>query len=275
MKQKLEIFARWFKGMCRKLPQLLKTTASMTLGSLETALVCLLLLAALCMLNTAQVVRSWHSEVGLLLQLSGSIIIMPVAACMMTYAVGACWERRRVSLIDAAHLVRIRIRELLLTALAVGAVGMGVNWLGTLLSSLIEGLALLTWIPVFGHIVAGSIAATLWLIALAMEYVVHVVLTAGMAALTADGLSGRAQAARVLDVLRGGWKNMRDELTLIFGMWIAVRATFELLSYFGASFYTLLSWDVANALMIVISTAAVSVTYLQQRDCQDGTSYYA
>ena len=133
---------------------------------------------------------------------------------------------------------------------------------------------LLGWIPVLGSAVAGIVAGVMWLISLAMEFVVHAALVMGMIALTADGMSGRMQAERVLKILRGGWQDVSAKLAAVFAAWVVAKGIYEAL-YFLLPIGAPLVWCAVTALLTVGSMVAVSVIYLTRRDHMDGTSYYA
>ena len=91
----------------------------------------------------------------------------------------------------------------------------------------------------------------------------------GMLSLTADGVTGRAQAERALGILRGGGEDILYQLGLVFAMWIAVRGVQTLLTLMFAPAGALI-----YALLTTVSMAAVSAVYLQTRDRRDGMRYH-
>ncbi len=265
----------WFENMIRQAPELGRRTLGMLTKTAVDILPCAGVLAVFYVLNTLSAALKWDEGIGLLLELAGSIVLVPVIAGMVTYLVGAKWEKRQVNLVDALHLVRIKFKNMILTGLCAGLVGIAANWLGMMLYSLVQVVSLIFgWIPVLGSVVAGIVTGVLWLISLAMEFVVHAALVMGMMALTADGMSGRMQAERVLNILRGGWRDVSAKLTAVFGVWVVVKGIYEAL-YFLLPLGAPLAWCAVTAVLTVGSMIAVSVIYLSRRDDMDGTSYYA
>ena len=262
-----------WKEVYSAFPALKKRTLPVLGGTIGITAPCCALLLIAFLLETAGSLRAW-SAAGLISLLTG-LAVMPLTAAMITYAAGASWEGRKVNLTDAYHLARIRIREIAITGLAAGAV----VWLAGILTSLLYSLigvvpALLGFIPVVGPIVTAAAACVIWLISTAVEFLAHTVLVMGMIALTADGITGRAQAERALAILRGGLNAVLSELALVFILWLAVQGVCALAAYLlplgGA-----LIFSIAEAAMTAVSMVALSAVYLRQRDRQDGARVHA
>ena len=272
MKEKIKA---WFGKVIALSPELGTRTLDMLKKTAADILPCAAVLAVLYVLGTLCSALKWEEGVSMLMDLIGSIALVPVIAGMVTYLVGAKWEKRNVNWMDAVHLVRIKWKNMILTGLCAGLVGIAANWIGMMLYSLVQIVSmLLGWIPVLGSVVSGIVACILWLISLAMEFVVHAALVMGMMALTADGMNGRMQAQRVLTVLRGGWADVSAKLAAVFGAWVVVKGIYEVL-YSLLPIGAPLVWCAVTALLTVGSMVAVSVIYLTRRDHMDGTSYYA
>lgn len=253
-------------------PNLKKLTASVLKGTSGVTLPCLLLLWAFYMLEAAGASENWGAAplIGLIV----SLAVIPVAAGMITYAAGASWEGRNATMVDAYHLARIRIREIVITGLAAGAI----VWLADLLTGMIQLLigivpTVLGWIPLIGPVVTAAVAIVFWLISAAAEFFAHTALVMGMLSLTADGVTGRAQAERVLKILRGGWMRMIYELGGVLILWMAVQGACELAFRFAPLSGALL-FEIAAAALTTVSMVAVSVVYLQERDRQDGIKFH-
>lgn len=262
----------FFSRMLTALPTLRKQTASVLGGTLGVTLPCAALLLVMCLLETAGASLKWGAQplIGLVM----SIVIMPVTAGMITYAAGASWEGRRATIVDAYHLARIRIKEIVITGLAAGALVLLVNWLTGMIYSLIGIIpALLGWLPVIGPVITAAVSLIFWLISLLMEFFAHVALVMGMLSLTADGITGRAQAERALNILRGGQAQMLHGLGLVFAMWIAVYGLYELMFMFSP-LSGALACDMLVAALTAVSMIAVSVIYLKERDRQDGARFH-
>ena len=258
-----EIFSR----LTAAFPDLRKLTASVLGNTWGVTLPCAALLLLAGLLEAVCAVGG--SGARGLIELLTSIVVLPVTAGMITYAAGASWEGRKTTVVDAYHLARIRMKEIVITGLAVGAIVLIANLLASVLTSLIGVIpALLGWIPVLGAVITAAVSLVLWLILLAMEYAAHVVLVIGMLSLTADGVTGRAQAERALGVLRSGGEGILYELGLVFLMWIAVSGICEL------AFSSALIGGLLSAALTTVSMAAVSVIYLQARDRRDGMRYH-
>lgn len=256
------------KTFCSRLfaafPNLKKTTASVLGGTWGVTLPCAALLLIMYLLEAGN--AGAEMLVGLLM----SVVVLPVAAGMITYAAGASWEGRKATIVDAYHLARIRIKEIVITGLAAGAIVLIANWLASFVYSLIGIVsALLGWLPVLGTVVTAAVGLVFWLISLAMEFFAHTALVMGMLSLTADGVTGRAQAERAVNILRGGGEGLLCELGLVFLMWIGVQGVKELLMFAP------LIGSVLPAALTAVSMVAVSVIYLKARDRQDGMRYHA
>ena len=265
----------WFMKMGRLMPGISRRTGDVLLRIAPMLLPCGLLLTGWYMLEAMSSVYKWQEGAALLIELIGSVVLVPTVAGIVTYLTGARWEKRNVNQMDAFHLVRIKFKDILITGLAAGLIGMAVNWLGMMLYSLIQMVSvLLSWIPWIGAVIAGIVACTLWLISLAMEFIVHAALVMGMAALTADGVSGQTQLRQVLGVLRGGWSDATAGLAAIFGLWIVVKGVYEALIYLCPT-GAVLAWCAVLAMLVLCSMTAVCVIYLMRRDRKNGTSYYA
>jgi len=265
----------WFGKVTASAPELGRRTMSMLSKTAVDILPCAAVLAVFYVLETLCSALKWDEGVSMLLDLMSSIVLVPVFAGMVTYLVGAKWENRGVNLVDAIHLVRMKFKNMILTGLCAGLVGIAANWIGLMLYSLVQVISLLLgWIPVLGSVVAGIVAGVMWLISLAMEFVVHAALVMGMMALTADGMSGRLQIERVLKIMRGGLAEVSAKLMVVFGAWVVVKGIYEAL-YFLLPIGAPLAWCAVNAMLTVGSMVAVSVIYLNKRDHMDGTSYYA
>ena len=254
-------------------PNLKRLTASVLGGTWSVTLPCAALLLAMYLLETACAAGGLGAAalVGLVM----SVLVMPVTAGMITYAAGASWEGRGATIVDAYHLARIRIREIVITGLAAGAIVLLANWLATTVYSLIGIVpALLGWLPVIGPIITAAVSVVFWLISLLMEFFAHIALVMGMLSLTADGVSGRAQAERALKILRGGGADVLYELGLVFALWIAVQGVYELI-FRLSPLPGALACDILVAALTAVSMTAVSVIYLKERDKQDGMRFHA
>lgn len=230
---------------------------------------CAMVLWAVYMLETA--CKAYNPGAVPLMRLIVSLAVTPVAAGMMTYAAGASWEGRSAALADAYHLARIRIKEIAMTGLAAGAVVWLANALASVLHTLIGIVpALLGWIPVIGQVVTAAVAIVFWLISAAAEFFALTALTLGMLSLTADGMTGRAQAERALAILRGGREESLYGLGSVFLVWIAVQAVCALL---GLAHIQLIA-DALAAALTAAAVTAISVVYLKERDRQDGMRYH-
>ena len=261
-------FRAFFSRLMAALPNLKRLTASVLGGTWDVTLPCAALLLIMYLLDT--VCAANDSGAQMLVGLLMSIIVLPVAAGMITYAAGASWEGRRATIVDAYHLARIRIKEIVITGLAAGAIVLIANWLASFIYSLIGIVsALLGWLPVIGPVITAAVSLAVWLVSLAMEFVAHVVLAAGMLPLTADGVAGRAQAERALGILRSGGEDILYQLGLVFALWIAAGGVQALLTLMFAPAGALI-----GALLTAVSMAAVSVIYLQARDRRDGMRYH-
>ncbi len=250
------------KGLIRQTVPVLKKTAGVTLP-------CAALLWAAYMLETA--CAAGNPGAVPLMRLLVSLAATPVAAGMITYAAGASWEGRSAALADAYHLARIRIKEIAVTGLAAGAA----VWLANALASVLHALigivpALLGWIPAIGPAITAAVAIVFWLISTAVEFFALTALALGMLSLTADGMTGRAQAERALNILRSGREDSLYGLGSVFLGWIAVQAVCALL---GLAQIMLLA-DALSAVLTAAAMTAVSVVYLKERDRQDGMRYH-
>lgn len=265
----------YFARVGRELPSLRKLTESVTRGTLGVALPCAVLLTIVYMLETAGSRLAWPAGFMMLLSLVMSLAAAPVAAGMITYAAGASWEGRGATLVDAAHLARIRIREIVITGLVAGVGMLLVNWLAATVYSIMGIVpALLGWIPLIGSVVTAVVSAAVWLISLMLEFLAHAALVMGMLPLTADGIAGRAQLDRVTNILRGGRENALNGLAAVFGLWVIVWGAIELLLRvlpLGGA----LVCAVLSAALTAVSMIAISVIYLKERDKQDGMRYHA
>lgn len=237
--------------------------------------VCALLLTALCMLEGASASLAWPMGSSTLISLIGSLIALPVAAGMITYAAAASWEGRSASLNDAVQLARIRIRQIVITGVAAGVIMMLAGWIASAASSLIAVVqVVLGWIPLLGPVISGIAALIIWLIALLTEFAAHVALVMGMLALTADGVSGRPQLDRVLSIIKGGRSSALTQLAAVFLLWIAVYGLHEL-AVWTLPLGGILGSCILTGALTAFSMAAVSTIYLQERDRQDGMRYHA
>lgn len=250
------------RGVIRQTEPVLRKTAGVALPSA-------VLLWAAYLLETA--CTAYHPGAAGLMRLIVSLAAMPLAAGMMTYAAGASWEGRSAAIADAYHLARIRIKEIAVTGLAAGAI----VWLADLLTGILQLLigivpTVLGWIPVIGPAVTAAAAAVLWLISTAMEFIALAVLVLGMLSLTADGMTGRAQAERALNILRGGRVENLYELGALLLAWIAVQAVCAALGFAHIA----PAADALSAALTVAAMTAVSVIYLKERDRQDGMRYH-
>ena len=266
-------FRAFFSRLMAALPNLKRLTASVLGGTWDLTLPCAARRLIMYLLDT--VCAANDSGAQMLVGLLMSIIVLPVAAGMITYAAGASWEGRRATIVDAYHLARIRIKEIVITGLAAGAIVLIANWLASFVYSLIGIVsALLGWLPVIGPVITAAVSAVFWLISLAMEFFAHIALVIGMLSLTADGVTGRAQAERALSILRSGGEELLCELGLVFLMWIAVQGVYEL-AFLFAPLSGALVCDALLAALTAVSMVAVSVIYLRARDRQDGMRYHA
>ena len=249
-------------------PNLKKRTASVLGRTWGVTLPCAALLLLTSLLETA--CAAGGSGARGLMELLASIVVLPVTAAAITYAAGASWEGRKATIADAYHLARIRLKEIVITGLAAGVIVLLTDWLASMASALIGIIpALLGWIPVIGPVITAAVSLAVWLVSLAMEFVAHVVLAAGMLPLTADGVAGRAQAERALGILRSGGEDILYQLGLVFALWIAAGGVQALLTLMFAPAGALI-----GALLTAVSVAAVSVIYLQARDRRDGMRYH-
>lgn len=244
------------------LPSLMKASAGIVREMAQMVLLCTAVL-------TAGGLLSQIGSTARLMELICLLLLTPAVCAVMTYASDASWERRHITIQDAFHLVRIRAKQIFITGAAAWLIVMLMrNIIGVLLALigvLLSGvLALLSMIPLVGGVFAAIASAAQWLVLLLIEYICHAALTMGMLALLADGISGRAQLNRVLDVLKIGGKKMLEMLILLFGVWIVVSGAAELLALAAPA-----AKIVVNALLTVCSMAAVSVIYLRQRDGVD------
>ncbi len=265
----------WLRNLLSEAKPLVRQTASVALAIPDVLIPGLLLIALFYMLSSLGAAYAWPAGVGSLLNLIESIAAMPVAAAIITYAAAASWEKRGAKLIDAYHLARIRIKEIVITGVVAGLIVLAVNWFASMFYSLIGVIpALLGWIPVIGPVITALISAVFQLISLAMEFIAHIALVAGMLSLTADGITGRPQLERVLNILRGAAGNRGlHQLAAIFAAWIIVHAACAVLSLTGS--IGLLTGSLLQALLTAVSMIAVSVVYLQERDSQDGMRFHA
>ena len=255
------------------LSNLKRMTVPLLGGTWSVTLPCAALLLVMDLLETACASRNPNASplVGLLM----SIVVLPVTAGMITYAAGASWEGRRATIVDAYHLARIRIKEIVITGLAAGAIVLIANWLTTVVYSLIGMIpALLGWLPLIGPVITAAVSVVFWLISLGMEFFAHIALVMGMLSLTADGVSGRAQAERAMRILRGGGERVVSELGAVFALWIVIQGAYELAFRFAPLSGALIC-DILVAALTAVSMAAVSVIYLKERDRQDGMRYHA
>lgn len=265
----------FFRRMGRELPGLRKLTESVTRGTLGVALPCAGFMMIMYMLDAAGSRLAWPAGFMTLLSLIVSFVAAPVAAGMITYAAGASWEGRGATLVDAAHLARIRIREIVITGLVAGAGMLLINWLATTVYSIVGIVpALLGWIPLIGPVVTAVVSAVVWAISLMLEFLAHAALVMGMLPLTADGIAGRAQLDRMMNILRGGTENILCGLAAVFGLWVVVRGAVELLPRVVPLGGALIC-AAFTAALTVVSMVAVSVIYLKERDNQDGMRYHA
>ena len=271
MKPKLKA---WFVRLGRALPGLKKQTLSVAKGTLGVLAPCALLLLAMYMLNTLCQVKAWPDGAKTLLRLLESVAVTPVTAGMITYAAGASWESRGASLIDAVHLARIRIKEIVLTGVVAGLTVLAADWIASMIYSLIGLIpALLGWIPLVGPVITAIASSVIWLLSLAMEFIAHAALVMGMLSLTADGLSGRPQIERVLNILRSGHENLLQALVLIFGLWIVAHGVYEL-AFWALPVGSALICDALVAAATALSMTAISVVYLKERDRMDGMRFH-
>ncbi len=250
------------------LGDLAKQTISLALGTREVLGACAL---GLFLMNAAAVAAG--ADGATLFSLISSILVTPLAAGMITYAASARWEGRGPSFMDAYHLVRIRFKQVLLTGVGAGLIVMLMDWFARVAYGLIGLLpALLGWIPLVGALISGVAAVAIWLVALLMELIAHIALVSGMLTLTADGMWGKMQIQRAVNILWGGKQHTLPQLTLVMGLWIVVMAVSELLSALpgGAMAAALL-----RAALTALSMTAVSVIYLRERDRVDGARYHA
>lgn len=250
------------------LADLTKQTLSLAMGTQEVLGVCALIL----FLMNAVAIGTGAEGANLL----SSILVTPLAAGMMTYAVSARWEGRGARLMDAYHLVRIRFKQVVLTGIGAGLIVMLMNWFARVAYGLIGLLpALLGWIPLVGTLISGIAAVAIWLVALLMSFVAHVALVSGMLTLTADGLWGKPQLHRALTILWGGRQHTLPQLTLVLALWIVVTAVCEALNWIPLGAAGLLPGALLNAALSALSMTAVSVIYLRERDRIDGARYHA
>ncbi len=263
----------WLARQGRLLPALGRQVLSTARGTLDVLLPCLLVLALTATLASLQTALGWPDGLGTLLQLLQSIVILPLAAGMITYAAGARWEGRGARLADAVQLARIRFKQIVLTGLAAGLIVLFISWFASMFYSLIGLLpALLGWIPLLGPVISMLAACCVWLVALLMEFIAHVALVTGMLALTADGISGRPQVQRVIQIIVGVRENTLPELALVFGFWVIVYSLRELAAWAMPLGGVPLS-GLLPALGLVISMLAVCVIYLKERDRQEGMRF--
>lgn len=259
----------FYPRLTAALTKLIRQTVPLLKKIMGVALPCAAILWAAYMLETA--CAAGNPGAVPLMRLIVSLAALPLAAGMITYAAGASWEGRSATLTDAYQLARIRIKEIAVTGLAAGAI----VWLANMLTGILQALigiipAVLGWIPVVGAVITAAVAVVFWLISMAAEFFALAALTMGMLSLTADGMTGRAQAERALNILRGGRENILYELGAVFIVWIAVQALCVLL---GAVHIALIA-DALAAALAAAAMAAVSVVYLRERDRQDGMRYH-
>ncbi len=244
------------------LPSLARATASILRDAAQITLVGA---AVLLLFELLQGVES----VSALIELAKLMLVLPAVCAMITYAADASWERRKVSLTDAVHLVRIRIKQVLLTGAVVWLIVMAarsvLNMALTMVVVLLGSIfALLSMIPLIGGVFTAVGVAAQWLVGLFVDYVSHAALTVGMLVLIADGISGRAQMDRAVNAIKNGGKKLWEAFILLFGVWVAVGGVGALISLALPVVDSIVS-----ALLTVCSTAAVCVIYLRERDGVD------
>lgn len=248
--------------LLRALPALRRQVFSVSAGIAEILFPCALVLSAL---SYTDVLRTEGTRT--LLSLIDSLLATPLAVAMISYSASSCWEGRRPSLAGAVQLVRIRMRKVLMTGLVAGGVTFFLSWLATAFSSLVGILpALLGWLPVAGGVVSAAAAVVIWFVSLLLQFAGHLLLVLGMLPLTADGMSGRMQLTRALQLMRGGRESI-PALTLIFLLWAVVLGLHSLI----APVFPVIG--LLPGLLSAFSAAAVSVVYLMERDRQEGPHF--
>ncbi len=244
------------------LPSLARASASVLRESIQIVLPC----AAVLLLF--EVLQGFESAAPLI-ELVKLLLVLPAVCAATIYAADASWERRSVTLRDAVHLVRIRIKQVLITGAAAWLIVMAAHGLLNMALTLIVMLlgsifALLSMIPIIGVVFTVIGVAAQWLVALFVDYACHVALTMGMLALIADGISGKPQLDRVMNVMKNGGKKLWEAFILLFGVWVVIGGAGALLTLAVP-----MMDSVITALLTVCSTAAVSVIYLREREGVD------
>lgn len=264
----------WLQQLVRRWPELRRSTFSTALGTLQVVFPCALILYLMNFVEALGERYAWMEGAGAFWSLVDSVLVMPLAAGMITYAAAAIWEHRSAGLNDAVQLVRIRVKQVLITGVAAGVLIWLFRWVSSTVSSIIGILpALLGWIPLIGTIISGIVSFVIWLVALAMEYIAHCALVAGMLALTADGMSGRPQAERAISLIWGGRDHTLHDLALVFGGWIILGAVQWALGSLPGVLGPLVG-SLLPTVLYALSTVAVSVIYLTERDRQEGMRYH-
>lgn len=265
----------WLERLFGGIPALKKRTLSVTGGVLPVAVPCAAALLLMNLIDTMGRVYSWAEGISAFWSLVGSIVVSPLAACMITYAAANSWEGRRTGMNDAVQLARIRIRQVMITGVAAGLMVWLFHWVASAVGSLIGILpALLGWIPLLGPVISGVVAAIVWLLATLMEFAAHAALALGMLALTADGMSGRPQLERTVSVILGGKPETLNGLILAAGLWVCGMGLFELLVWALPAVAELAACVVPTAVQI-LSMIAASVIYLTARDRLEGMRFHS
>ena len=264
----------WIERLSKRIPALKRHALSAAAGIMPVLLPCA---AALLLMNFLEALGeryAWMQDAGAFWALVDSILVLPLAAGMITYAVSAFWEHRSFSLNDAVQLVRIRIKPVLITGIAAGAIILVFRWIGSAVSSIIGILpALLGWIPVLGAVISGVVGFVVWLLALVMEFIAHAALVCGMLALTADGMSGRPQLERTISVIWGSRDDTLCDMGLAFGVWVVFGALGWLLGLIPGVLGAL-AGSIISAALYALSMTAISAVYLAARDKQDGMHFH-
>ena len=265
----------WLEQLAKRFPALRKNTLSAAAGILPVLLPCAAVLFLLCFIEALGSRYEWLKGTGEFWALVEGILVMPLAAGMITYAASAVWEHRSASLNDAAQLVRIRIKPVLITGVAAGAIMLLLRWVSSVVGSVVGILPALTgWIPLVGPAISGIAGFVLWLLALALAFVAHAAMVSGMLALTADGMSGKPQLERAIGIVWEGRSETLPELGTVFGVWIILEALAGALGLIPGMIGAL-AGSLVSAALYVLSMTAVSVVYLTARDRKDGMRFHS
>ena len=263
----------WLTDMRKAAHGLMKQTSSVARRTAGVLLPCALGLLLMRLFGTLTQTVSAAAGGGALVSLLSGLVVTPAAAGMITYASGASWEGRSAGLKDAAHLVRIRVKEIFLTGLAAGAIGFLTGGVASAVQSLLGIIpALIGWIPVLSAAVSAAVSLVGWLIETAADFIAHAALIIGMIVLTADGVSGRAQLDRALNIVKAGGQRLTIALAPAFILLLAAYGARDLAYLLNPACAYLM--DIPAAAAAALSMTAVSVVFLQERDRQDGMKYH-